>query len=34
VTLGNAGDTSVLEINIEIEGAKMKTGGAALSPAV
>jgi cell division topological specificity factor len=34
VTLGNAGDTSVLEINIEIEGAKMKTGGNALSPAV
>ena len=34
VTLGNSGDTSLLEINIEIEGAKMKTGGKALSPAV
>jgi cell division topological specificity factor len=34
VTLGNSGDTSLLEINIEIEGAKMKAGGKALSPAV
>ena len=35
VTLGNSGDTSLLEINIEIEGAKLKTdGGAALSAAV
>ena len=35
VTLGNSGDTSLLEINIEIEGGKPKTGGgAALSPAV
>jgi cell division topological specificity factor len=35
VTLGNAGDTSLLEINIEIEGAKAKTpSGPALSPAV
>ena len=36
VTLGNSGDTSLLEINIEIEGGKMKTGGSgsALSAAV
>ena len=34
VTLGNSGDTSLLEINIEIDGAKPKTGGAALSAAV
>src|ERR1700722_8068599 len=35
VTLGNAGDTSMLEINIEIEGAKPKNGsGRALSAAV
>jgi len=35
VTLGNAGDTSTLEINIEIEGAKPKTGsGPAFSAAV
>ncbi|MBV8776251.1 MAG: cell division topological specificity factor MinE [Alphaproteobacteria bacterium] len=35
VTLGNSGDTSLLEINIEIEGGKLKTGGGqALSPAV
>jgi cell division topological specificity factor len=27
VTLGNSGDTSLLEINIEIEGAKPKSGG-------
>jgi cell division topological specificity factor len=33
VTLGNSGDTSSLEINIEIEGAKPKTGPA-LSAAV
>jgi cell division topological specificity factor len=34
VTLGNSGDTSLLEINIEIEGGKLKKGGsAALSPA-
>jgi cell division topological specificity factor len=36
VTLGNSGDTSLLEINIEIEGAKPKSGGKgpALSAAV
>lgn len=37
VTLGSSGDTSLLEINIEIEGGKVKTGGAsgsALSAAV
>jgi cell division topological specificity factor len=36
VTLGNAGDTSTLEINIEIEGGKLKPGksGPALSAAV
>jgi cell division topological specificity factor len=35
VTLGNAGDTSLLEINIEIEGAKLKTPSSrALSAAV
>jgi cell division topological specificity factor len=35
VTLGNAGDTSLLEINIEIEGGKPKKGnGPALSAAV
>jgi cell division topological specificity factor len=35
VTLGNAGDTSTLEINIEIDGAKPKSGpGRALSAAV
>lgn len=28
VTLGNAGETSLLEINIEIEGAKAKTASA------
>ena len=35
VTLGNSGDTSLLEINIEIEAAKLKKGGnTALSPAI
>ena len=37
VTLGGSGDTSLLEINIEIEGGKLKTGGpsgSALSAAV
>jgi cell division topological specificity factor len=36
VTLGNSGDTSLLEINIEIEGGKLKKGGSgpALSAAV
>jgi cell division topological specificity factor len=36
VSLGAAGDTSTLEINIEIEGGKLKKGssGAALSAAV
>ena len=36
VTLANSGDTSSLEVNIEIEGGKLKTGGsgAALSAAV
>src|ERR1700733_14354974 len=36
VTLGNAGDTLTLEINIEIEGGKLKPGksGPALSAAV
>jgi len=37
VTLGNSGGTSMLEINIEIEGGKLKKGGGsgpALSPAV
>ncbi len=35
VTLGNSGDTSLLEINIEIDGAKPRTGGGAtLSAAV
>jgi len=36
VTLGNSGDTSLLEINIEIEGSKLKKGGngPALSAAV
>ena len=36
VTLGNAGDTSTLEINIEIEGGKLKPdkSGPALSAAV
>jgi cell division topological specificity factor len=33
VTLGSAGDTSLLEINIEIDGARVKTGSA-LSAAV
>ena len=33
VTLGNSGDTSLLEINIEIEAGKPKTG-VALSAAV
>ena len=36
VTLGGSGDTSTLEINIEIEGGKLKKGGSgpALSAAV
>jgi cell division topological specificity factor len=36
VTLGSSGDTSLLEINIEIEAGKSKKGGSgpALSPAV
>jgi cell division topological specificity factor len=37
VTLGGSGDTSLLEINIEIEGGKLKKGGDSgpvLSPAV
>jgi len=36
VTLGSSGDTSLLEINIEIEGGKVKKGGSgtALSAAV
>ena len=36
VTLDNSGDTSSLEINIEIEGGKLKTGGSgpALRPAM
>jgi cell division topological specificity factor len=36
VTLGNSGDTSLLEINIEIEGGKLKSSGkgSALSAAV
>jgi cell division topological specificity factor len=37
VTLGGSGDTSLLEINIEIEGGKVKQGGpsgSALSAAV
>ncbi|HWB50123.1 MAG TPA: cell division topological specificity factor MinE [Stellaceae bacterium] len=36
VTLGASGDTSTLEINIEIEGGKLKKGGSgpALSAAV
>lgn len=36
VTLGGSGDTSLLEINIEIEGGKLKKGdsGPALSAAV
>jgi cell division topological specificity factor len=37
VTLGGSGDTSMLEINIEIEGGKLKKGGPsgpALSAAV
>ena len=37
VTLGGSGDTSMLEINIEIEGGKLKKGGpsgSALSAAV
>jgi cell division topological specificity factor len=36
VSLGAAGDTSTLEINIEIEGGKLKKGGSgpALSAAV
>lgn len=35
VSLGAAGDTSTLEINIEIEGGKLKKGGGpALSAAV
>ncbi len=37
VTLGASGGTSTLEINIEIEGGKVKKGGpsgSALSPAV
>jgi cell division topological specificity factor len=35
VTLGNSGDTSLLEINIEIEAGKLKKGsGRTLSPAV
>jgi cell division topological specificity factor len=35
VTLANSGDTSSLEINIEIEGAKVKTkSGPALNAAV
>ena len=35
VTLGNSGDTSLLEINIEIDGARPKSGsGPALSAAV
>lgn len=37
VTLGGSGDTSMLEINIEIEGGKVKKGGPsgpALSAAV
>jgi cell division topological specificity factor len=35
VTLANSGDTSSLEINIEIEGGKLKTpSGPALSAAV
>jgi cell division topological specificity factor len=35
VTLGASGDTSTLEINIEIEGGKLKKGsGPALSAAV
>jgi hypothetical protein len=35
VTLANSGDTSSLEINIEIEGGKLKTKpNAALSAAI
>jgi len=34
VTLGNSGDTSTLEINIEIEGGKLKTATQTLSPAI
>ena len=34
VTLANSGDTSSLEINIEIEGGKLKTPTGALSAAV
>lgn len=36
VTLGNSGDTSLLEINIEIEAGKLKKGGSgpALTAAV
>jgi cell division topological specificity factor len=37
VSLANSGDTSLLEINIEIEGSKLKSGngsGPALSAAV
>jgi cell division topological specificity factor len=36
VTLGSAGDTSTLEINIEIDGGKLKKGGSgpALSAAM
>jgi cell division topological specificity factor len=36
VTLGSSGDTSLLEINIEIEGGKLKKNGgkAALSAAI
>jgi len=34
VTLANSGDTSSLEINIEIEGGKLKTNPPALSAAI
>jgi cell division topological specificity factor len=34
VTLGSTGATSSLEINIEIEGAKLKTSGGSLSAAI
>jgi len=34
VTLAKSGDTSSLEINIEIDGGKLKTPGAALSAAI
>jgi len=34
VTLAKSGDTSSLEINIEIDGGKLKTRGPALSAAI